>query len=429
MLSREGTMRFSPPKRGHIPFTVAVAVVAALACAEGGFVISSPLPPRSTAAVLPSCLGAGVPNGDGCAIVSAIDIGSALTARISQAMHINDRGQVAGYYEPEGGGVRGFFWEDGVLTELGTLGGSTTQIDAMNERGQVVGLSTDAAGFGRAFLWDNGTMRDLGTLGGPWSWAMDINAGGVVVGVSETSTGEVHAFRWENGVMMDLEGPNPVLRVFISDNDIIAGNGWFQTEHGFAVERAFRWQKGTFTVLDAYTEHEQSMADGISRSGEIMGWHSVRGEESLFSTLMIWRQGGTKELVSHPGAVPLWVSGHGEVLFSGPSGGRFIWDGSSVRTVDLPPDADIGAINDRGQGVGAFLMPDGTQRAMIWDRGRVVRLGELGGAASQLNMLNNHGQAVGAYAYHDADNVLVYRAALWNVKIRGGGIVASESEP
>jgi probable HAF family extracellular repeat protein len=47
-----------------------------------------------------------------------------------------------------------------------------------------------------AFLWENGAMTDLGTLGGNYSVAVVINERGQVVGYSLTASGEEHAFLW-----------------------------------------------------------------------------------------------------------------------------------------------------------------------------------------------------------------------------------------
>src|SRR5713101_4163471 len=86
------------------------------------------------------------------------------------------------------------------VIDLGGLGGSkSAQASAVNDLGQVVGKSAN-----HAFLWENGVMTDLGTLGGLVSSANAINDLGQVVGESETAAGEVHAFIWEHSSMRDL---------------------------------------------------------------------------------------------------------------------------------------------------------------------------------------------------------------------------------
>ena len=69
------------------------------------------------------------------------------------------------------------------ITDLGTLGGSSSGAGGINNSGQVVGWS-DITGnsAGRAFLYDGTAMQDLGTLGGTTSEALGINDSGQFVG-------------------------------------------------------------------------------------------------------------------------------------------------------------------------------------------------------------------------------------------------------
>jgi probable HAF family extracellular repeat protein len=90
------------------------------------------------------------------------------------------------------------------MVDLGNLGGTISQAMDINERGQVVGYSNVSAYDWHAFLWEKGVMTDLGTLGGRWSSALAINNKGQIVGYSNTASGDLHAFLWEDGVMIDL---------------------------------------------------------------------------------------------------------------------------------------------------------------------------------------------------------------------------------
>src|SRR5215475_14183126 len=76
------------------------------------------------------------------------------------------------------------------VTDLGTLGGTFSVAGGINNRGDIEGFSSlpgDTAV--RAFLWQNGLMSDLGTLGGPNSFATwRLNERGEVGGHAETST-------------------------------------------------------------------------------------------------------------------------------------------------------------------------------------------------------------------------------------------------
>ena len=68
------------------------------------------------------------------------------------------------------------------ITDIGTLGGTTSSAYDNNEEGQVVGSAETASGERHAFLWEKGVMTDLGTLGGTKSSADEINNIGQIVG-------------------------------------------------------------------------------------------------------------------------------------------------------------------------------------------------------------------------------------------------------
>ena len=84
------------------------------------------------------------------------------------------------------------------VTDLGTLGGGGSQAGAINNRGQVVGSAYTASGDYHAFLWEDGEMTDLGTLpGGSFSFAQAINNRGQVVGFYSRTASEIqHAILW-----------------------------------------------------------------------------------------------------------------------------------------------------------------------------------------------------------------------------------------
>ena len=72
--------------------------------------------------------------------------------------------------------MHAFLWQNGTMTDLGTLGGTcpvplcvTVQAVTINRKGQVAGRSVTALGEEHAFFWEDGTMTDLGTLGGTFS--------------------------------------------------------------------------------------------------------------------------------------------------------------------------------------------------------------------------------------------------------------------
>ena len=118
---------------------------------------------------------------------------------------INNLGQATGFSTSSGGGYHAFLYDNGVMQDLGTLGGTNSYGRDINDSGQTVGLS-DISGDTEehAFLYSNGVMQDLGTLGGTTSWALGANNSGQVVGWSYDANGESAAFFYDGSTMIDL---------------------------------------------------------------------------------------------------------------------------------------------------------------------------------------------------------------------------------
>jgi len=205
------------------------------------------------------------------------DLGT-LGGSFSSPFALNDAGRVVGWSGTATGEYHAFFWADGVMTDIGTLGGAPSQAVAVNAAGQVVGTSrTATAGQQHAFLWQNGVLSDLGTLGGPNSEARAINGAGQVIGSSTTATGQLHAFRWANGVMSDLGtlgGPSSGARA-INDAGQVVGSS--TTAAGQS--HAFRWANGVMSDLGTLGGAE-SEALALNDAGQIVGLSAIATGES-----------------------------------------------------------------------------------------------------------------------------------------------------
>lgn len=116
---------------------------------------------------------------------------------------VNASGEVVGIDGDDGHGV---IWRGGVTTPLGLR-----PVD-VNARGQVVG----ARGDGSAAVWDDGVLTDLGSLGAGGR-AVGINELGQVIGYHRYTDG-LHYFVWTKGWRVDL-GRVADAGVAISIND------------------------------------------------------------------------------------------------------------------------------------------------------------------------------------------------------------------
>jgi len=248
------------------------------------------------------------------------------------------------------------------VIELGTLGGTYSQPFYLTSNGVASGEASLADGNWHAILWQGPFKRDLGTLGGLNSSAFGSpNAIGQVVGEAETSYSD------PNGE--DFCG-------FYA-----SGAPWSGTTC-----LGFLWQDDSMTPLSTLGGHNGS-ASAINNQGEVAGNAETATTDSTCPPYDP-NQGQYQVLQDKP---VVWKNGHIEEL----------------PTYGGDPDGFAIAVNDHGQVAGAsgvcstFNVVNGLYlspvHALLWDRGKVINLGSLGGAfGNQAHNINNRGQVVGA---------------------------------
>lgn len=133
---------------------------------------------------------------------SMTNLGSLSSSGASDAVAINESGQIAGYAETAPG-TPGFLISGATMTNIGTLGGDVGYPYAINSSGIVVGSSRESSGNSRAFVYINGQMlnlNDLVTLSTELQSAYGINDSGQIVASGENG----HAY-----LLTPLSAPVP----------------------------------------------------------------------------------------------------------------------------------------------------------------------------------------------------------------------------
>jgi probable HAF family extracellular repeat protein len=312
-----------------------------------------------------------------------VDLGT-LGGDSSVASAINDRGQVVGLTTNAAGEARVFLWTNGVMQDLGPTFASQPQFAFGNVRidnpGRVVWQGQTPNGT-HAFLWRDGVVVNLGTLGGSHTFVTAMNDAGQIVGSSYLPMGgQVHAFLWENGQMRDLGATGPYSSASdINEHGLIVGIAGGDSGHAYPVV----WERDHMTVLGLLPGDWNAGGFLVNEPGELVGlsadlgmskWHPFR-----------WRGGAggggavqpfSPDYRSEPDTRVNAMNNAGVIVghrdFSQPFQHRAaLWRGAAWEEL-----AGLGgtssqavALNSRGDAVGWATTVTGVQRAALWRRG------------------------------------------------------------
>jgi probable HAF family extracellular repeat protein len=254
----------------------------------------------------------------------------------------------------------------------------------VNNHGQVVGRSGDTA-----VLWDEGRAVALPVRHEDRAHeGREINDRGEVL----VQAGTNRAYHWLDGEVTDIGEP-------ASYADVVDLNEGGQALVGRGTGPGAVWEAGTFTALPPAGEGERMLVKDLSEAGHVSG--SIGAMLDILyipGRSFVWRSGSRTWLqwMEHGSA----VNRHGQVIgYNVLAGSGSLSNGGRTTRLDFWPQD----INDRGQVVGS--RPVGEQRrAVLWEDGRRVDLGTLGGTTSEATAINERGQVIGTSTTADGVN-------------------------
>jgi probable HAF family extracellular repeat protein len=264
-----------------------------------------------------------------------------------------------------GSQTRAVFWHHGAISDLGTLGGTDAVALFINDQGQIVGQSytkdsvpppvphcTDYPLSLHAFFWENGRMQDLNTLGGTCAFAYALNNHGQVVGQANLAGDQFsHPFLWEHGVMKDLGGLGGTYGYagWLNDSGEVVGSATNEGDQAFL---AFRWKDGLMTNLGTLSGDACSVSDAINSSGKVVGGSGLSFPANfpactdLFEHAVLWEDGQIIDLnlvVTIPSELTLneatFINDRGEI-----TGFGSLANGDTHAFVLIPCDGDHPAV-------------------------------------------------------------------------------------
>jgi probable HAF family extracellular repeat protein len=310
--------------------------------------------------------------------------------------------------------IQGVLWKGNKTISVGTLaGGSNSLTRGVNSNGEVVGFSTTTvpdpnamimsvglpyAFQTRAFRWKNGVIQDLGTLGGPDAVALGINERGKIFGNSYTDynpspacgnpdTGfdaalTTGAFLWDQGTMVNLGslGGSCTFANAINNSGKVAGYSFLP---GDVVVHPFAWERGRIKDLGT-SGGNFGMAITLNDAGDIVGWASIPGDDNIVHATL-WSHGRITDLGvlgSDECSLPFWINSRKQIVgvssancdfTDHPALRAFLWEpGQGMQDLNTLVPAKISLrlrnaanINDRGEMAAFATDPNGDLRTVL----------------------------------------------------------------
>lgn len=207
-------------------------------------------------------------------------------ARGSTISAINNKGQLAGRYslvspypgDPAGNSQQhSFLWDNGEFVKIDFPRAVETQALGINNLGQVVGTYMNADRTFGSFLWENGQIRDIDIPGIPRTDAamFDINDSGQIVGSATPGDGTLYGFLLSGGVVTKFQPPGVAITFAqgINNSGQISGttyaDGTQRTARGFLLAAG---ATGPFTTITHPNALQNvTVAFGLNNQGAIVG--------------------------------------------------------------------------------------------------------------------------------------------------------------
>ena len=286
----------------------------------------------------------------------------------SEALAINESGQVAGY-----SGSKPFIWGNGVMTALELPPGFTSgRAQGLNNLGHVVGQMNGASGV-RGFVWT--PERGMQPLpGAENSNAYAINDNGMIVGYAKMADGTIRAAIWIDGSIQFLPEGASVAYDVNALGEVVGDGGPSVVVGGMTWGTAFIWSAAGGLRPVPTLRGSAGEALGINDAGQVVGWGPHATDETMHhafvsaagsatdlgipevtsSAIMKVSSNGLKAGRSKPYTATLWLNDGSMIELRGPPG------------PSSPQAADVNSSGAVAGMVNVMTRKGSSRRAVVW---------------------------------------------------------------